>query len=221
MNKNIFKLIILSIVFITNVYSKDISSNNILNTDDIRMINNVMVKKALDFKNYDDLTTIAISFYATSLNENFKGDRNSLKNRAFELLKLASYNKNLRASLFIITNFMKTNPNTVYELSKRVLKRNLIKEENGFSKVAYSFVSIYTVLALEHHSTSIEDMNLALDSIDMLKKDSSLLDLYRAFIFKSLDSESLATTYLTKACSSKEHNKKVFEFCNGKDVNVK
>ena len=202
--------LLIPIILMSNSLSK---YKELLTPQNIVTIENGILKEAIKLKNYNDIASIAISFYGTSKNINYIGNKEILEQRALKLLNIASKNNNLNASIFLMLNFLKTNPLISRDISKKVLLRNINNKSSEYLLLSKTFVTTYVSLTLDHFSTNVKELNFALESLESLKSENPQINLYRAFLFKALDSDDLADLYLNKACNNAK-SRTILSFCS-------
>jgi len=202
--------LLIPIILMSNNLSK---YKELLTPKNIVTIENGILKEAIKLKNYNDIASIAISFYGTSKNINYIGNKEILEQRALKLLNIACKNNNLNASIFLMLNFLKTNPLISRDISKKVLLRNINNKSSEYLLLSKTFVTTYVSLTLDHFSTNVKELNFALESLESLKFENPQINLYRAFLFKALDSDDLADLYLNKACNNAK-SRTILSFCS-------
>ena len=208
-------LIILSLSITLIAY--DINEvQKILTPNEIVSVEKGILQEAERLNNYDDITTIAISFYATSKNRYYTGDKSKLEKKALELLTFASNKNNLNASLFLMLNVLKDDPLYARAIAKKIIKKNMNIDNKIYKKLSKTFITTFVALTLDHFSTNIKELNFALEILESLN-NSSQVNLYRAFLFKALDSDDMADIYLNKACNSAKSNK-IVSFCKSLEL---
>ena len=193
-------LYIILILFIDGHSSNFDKLDKVLNPQEISIIENSILKEALKYKNFDDVTSIALSFFASSKNKVYSGNKDNLYKRSIKLLELSSNNGNINASMFLIMNFLKTKPIFSRDIAKNIILKNLNKENKDYLKVSKNLITTFVSLTLDHFSTNIKEVNLAIEALQSLNKDTPQINLYLAFLFVSLDSDELADVYLNNAC---------------------
>jgi len=208
--KKLLILLLIPICLMSNNLSK---YKELLTPQNIVTIENGILKEAIKLKNYNDIASVAMSFYATSKNIHYIGNKEILEKRAIKLLKVASKNNNLNASIFLMLNFLKSDPLFSRDISKRILLKNINNKSSEYLLLSKTFVTTYVSLTLDHFSTNVKELNFALESLESLREDNSQINLYRAFLFKALDSDDLADIYLNKACNNAKY-KNVMNFCS-------
>ncbi len=208
--KKLLILLLIPISLMSNNLSK---YKELLTPQNIVTIENGILKEAIKLKNYNDIASVAMSFYATSKNIHYIGNKEILEKRALKLLKVASKNNNLNASIFLMLNFLKSDPLFSRDISKQVLLENMNNKSSEYLLLSKTFVTTYVSLTLDHFSTNVKELNFALESLESLREDNSQINLYRAFLFKALDSDDLADIYLNKACNNAKY-KNVMNFCS-------
>ena len=208
--KKLLILLLIPIGLMSNNLSK---YKELLTPQNIVTIENGILKEAIKLKNYNDIASVAMSFYATSKNIHYIGNKEILEKRAIKLLKVASKNNNLNASIFLMLNFLKSDPLFSRDISKRILLKNINNKSSEYLLLSKTFVTTYVSLTLDHFSTNVKELNFALESLESLREDNSQINLYRAFLFKALDSDDLADIYLNKACNNAKY-KNVMNFCS-------
>jgi len=204
------RFLIISVIFVVMSLANDLQE--VLSQKDITVIENGILKEAIKNKNYNDITSIAISFFATSKNQSFQGNKDSLEKRALYLLNLASEKGNISAGNFLVLNYLHYRPIDAHLVAKKIIQTNLKTPSNEYLKVSKTFVTALVALTLDHYSTNVNELNFALEALDSLKIDTPQINLFRAFIFKALDSDDLADIFLTKACS-RAIEPKIVNFC--------
>ena len=208
--KKLLILLLIPVSLMSNNLSK---YKELLTPQNIVTIENGILKEAIKLKNYNDIASVAMSFYATSKNIHYIGNKEILEKRALKLLKVASKNNNLNASIFLMLNFLKSDPLFSRDISKQVLLENMNNKSSEYLLLSKTFVTTYVSLTLDHFSTNVKELNFALESLESLREDNSQINLYRAFLFKALDSDDLADIYLNKACNNAKY-KNVMNFCS-------
>ncbi len=208
--KKLLILLLIPISLMSNNLSK---YKELLTPQNIVTIENGILKEAIKLKNYNDIASVAMSFYATSKNIHYIGNKEILEKRALKLLKVASKNNNLNASIFLMLNFLKSDPLFSRDISKQILLENMNNKSSEYLLLSKTFVTTYVSLTLDHFSTNVKELNFALESLESLREDNSQINLYRAFLFKALDSDDLADIYLNKACNNAKY-KNVMNFCS-------
>lgn len=206
---------VLSFLFIyTSLWSYSMSVlKNTLTPQDVINIKKGILKEAISLNNMDDVTTVALSFLATSKQDVYIGDKNLLLKESLSLLEKASLSGNLKASMFLMLNNVKNEPLSARKLSKSIILKNLYNPSLEYLAFQKTFITTYVALTLDHFSTNIEELNFALESLESLKLENSQINLYRAFLFKALDSDELADIYLNKACKNAKL-RNVVNFCS-------
>ncbi len=209
-----FKKLLISLLIPISLMSNDLSKyKELLTPQNIVTIENGILKEAIKLRNYNDIASVAMSFYATSKNIHYIGNKEILEKRALKLLKVASKNNNLNASIFLMLNFLKSDPLFSRDISKQILLENMNNKSSEYLLLSKTFVTTYVSLTLDHFSTNVKELNFALESLESLREDNSQINLYRAFLFKALDSDDLADIYLNKACNNAKY-KNVMNFCS-------
>jgi len=208
--KKLLILLLIPVSLMSNNLSK---YKELLTPQNIVTIENGILKEAIKLKNYNDIASVAMSFYATSKNIHYIGNKEILEKKALKLLKVASKNNNLNASIFLMLNFLKSDPLFSRDISRQVLLKNMNNKSSEYLLLSKTFVTTYVSLTLDHFSTNVKELNFALESLESLREDNSQINLYRAFLFKALDSDDLADIYLNKACNNAKY-KNVMNFCS-------
>lgn len=193
----------------------EIKNLQILTPHEVTIVEDGILKEALAQKNYDDVTAIAIAMFTTSNDTNYIGHREPLKNRAYQLLKEAAYNKNMSAGMFYVLNKYAENPLEAHEVSKHIIKE--FSNEPEYKKLKKSFVVTHASITLDMYSTNVEECNFAIDSLHGLQMDIPQVNLYLAFLLKSIESHDMADVYVEKACNN-ARNPKIVAFCNTIEV---
>jgi hypothetical protein len=91
--------------------------------------------------------------------------------------------------------------------------RNINNKSSEYLLLSKTFVTTYVSLTLDHFSTNVKELNFALESLESLKFENPQINLYRAFLFKALDSDDLADLYLNKACNNAK-SRTILSFCS-------
>lgn len=213
-----FKKLLIILLIPISLMSNNLSKyKELLTPQNIVTIENGILKEAIKLKNYNDMASIAISFYATSKNIHYIGNKKILEQRALKLLKVASKNNNLNASIFLMLNFLKSDPLFSRDISRQVLLENRNNKSSEYLLLSKTFVTTYVSLTLDHFSTNVKELNFALESLESLKSENSQTNLYRAFLFKALDSDDLADIYLNKACNNAK-SRNIINFCSSLEL---
>lgn len=205
---------ILILILLTIYLNATNNIDGLITSRDVAVIEKGILKEAIARKNYNDITSIGISFFSAAQNGEYSGDRIALKKRALELLYLSVNNYNVTATNFLVLNYLKSNPKEAHKIAKKIITRYLDTKDKEYWKQAKGIVMMFVSLTLDNYSTNIEEVNFALQALESIKTNDHLTNFYKAFLFKAIDSDELADMFLNAACDGAKE-KKIVDVCKG------
>lgn len=193
------KILIMAMFYATFLFANDVNTTA-LNQTEIDKIEKEIIYKALENKNYNEVTSYGLVFLVNSVD--FDGDKEKLRARGKELLQISSDNYNLSASLLLIVNYLWVDPLYVHSIAHSVLRNHSkqLYSESEYVQYANSFATIYAALVLEHFPQDKAGVELAINSLQELKDKDEHIYFYLAHLFRAQNNHALADENLNKAC---------------------
>lgn len=194
------KILIMVIFCATVLFADDVNTTTTLNQTEIDKIEKEIITKALENKNYNEITSYGLVFLVNSVD--FDGDKEKLRARGKELLQIASDNYNLSASLLLVVNYLWADPLYVHSIAHSVLKNHSkhLYFDGEYAQYANSFATIYAALVLEHFPQDKAGVELAINSLQELKDKDEHIYFYLAHLYRVQNNHQLADENLNKAC---------------------
>lgn len=184
-----------------------------ISVNDINTIEKTILKEAILAKNYNAISTVAVSFYALSLQPDFKGNRKKLQARSIELLELAHNNNNITSSLYLVTTFFASKPKYIRKIAKEVIQRSFNDDRLAGDKMITTISLLYASSVLDNESTNTKDVNFAIEALNHLQQSSPEINFYLAWLFRALGSTDVADAYLNESCHMAKLNSKIYDYC--------
>ncbi|WP_294961487.1 hypothetical protein [Sulfurimonas sp.] len=206
-------IIIACLLSFSLLMGQESTENQPLSEKEVVMVEQGILGEAIRANDYDTISTMALSFYATSMNSEFVGNGKRLYKRSIELLEICHKGAHITSSLYLVKTFLKPNPT----YSRRIASESILLNESN-NKIRYnpnyiSLVMLYVSSVLDHTSTSRDEVNNAIEALQSLPEENAQTKFYSAFLFKSLGSEDIANMYLNDACHSSTVGSEIFKYC--------
>lgn len=197
----------------------DTSNENPLTVVEIQYTEDGILSEALKNKDYAAISTIALSFYATSKNSDFKGDAKKLKKRAIELLLICHKNGHIDTSIFLISAYLKSNPTFSRTVAKEVINLHRNNKQIRYIPSYYNSVMLYVSSVLDNSFEDTKEVNFAIEALESLPNKNAQTNFYMAFLFKAINAYDIADSYLNEACHTSKVGSNIYKYCmNGKDI---
>ena len=186
--------------------------SNVLSQKEVALVNYGILDEAIKGKDYDTISTMAITLYSTAQSPQFSGNREALRKKGLGLLALCHVNGHIVSSLYLIKALMKSFPAQAEKVARDAISiRNSTKNTKLSHQDIYnSIVLLYVSFVLDNKESSKEDYNNAIESLERLNIETPQIDFFSAFLFRKLGSDEMADVYLTAACSKAKPGSKIF-----------
>ncbi len=215
------KVIFLCLLSFTLLMGANNNADSILSETEVVMIEKGVLGEAIKSKDYDTISTMALSFNATSLSPSYTGNAKKLWKRSIELFELCHKGGYIVSSLYLVQNFLKSNPKYSRRIAIESIKYNQNNEKARYNSSYVNMVMLYVSSVLDHTSSSKDEVNFALEALQSLPEENAQTKFYSAFLFKSLGSDDIANMYLNDACHSSRPGSAIYSYCiNGDNIEM-
>jgi len=199
-----------------------VANNNtnieILSEKEIKESDESILKYALEMKSYGDVGLIGISYLNTSRNKNYKGDSKLLFEKAQRLINLAIKNYDLATTLYMCTNFLKSEPAMSRNYASHIIKKSFVDKEFAQEPIVITLVKIHASSVLDNNLSSSIEVQFAIKSLESVEYPDSNINLYLAFLYNRAGAVEIANGYLDVACNSAKQKTKIYKYCYSSEV---
>jgi len=209
----IIKTALLCLLFISSsVFAEQ--GTKIYTEAELQNVRMSFLKSAIDNNDYATQTSLAVSFYATSKSNQYKGDRKALRNESLQILSKCASAHYVPASFFLITNFLRTNVTYAQKVARElILYAENDKHDILYDPNYYSSVMLYVSTILDSGTKDPKTLNFAINALEALPQKNAKTSFYTAFLFKNLGSYSIASSYLNDACHKAKPGGNIYKYC--------
>jgi len=212
--KKIFFSVLLSISMLMGA---ELPENSTLSESEVAMIEKGILSEAIKSKDYETISSMAISFYITSNNPGYTGDAKSLNKRAVNLLVMCHNGGFLPSSSYLVVAFLKAEPLFSSKIAKESILQNANNTKARYTSSYVNMVMLYVSVVIDRKLNDKKEVNFALEAIQNLPSETVETKFYSAFLFSALGMDEIADGYLNDACHMARPGSTIFDYCMNAD----